>query len=180
MSGISNPHLKHTVETYFAGQGEEAPSWVETHGLICAFTVGPYDGPADFGLALEMSLPEAVAGALDELHGRLLTDTLGGERINLPCLLDPYREEDGDDLASWCAGFLSGMLLHEERWHSDEDDDPMATWLLPMLLISGVDDDPALDEIWNDSQLVRQMANGIPDVLEEMMLHFQGPDGPQG
>ena len=31
MSGISNPHLKHTVETYFAGQGEEAPSWVETH-----------------------------------------------------------------------------------------------------------------------------------------------------
>jgi len=27
---------------------------------------------------------------------------------------------------------------------------------------------------------VRQMANGIPDVLEEMMLHFQGPDGPQG
>ena len=75
---------------------------------------------------------------------------------------------------------LSGMLLHEERWHSDEDDDPMATWLLPMLLISGVDDDPALDEVWNDSQLVRQMANGIPDVLEEMMLHFQGPDGPQG
>ena len=56
----------------------------------------------------------------------------------------------------------------------------MATWLLPMLLISGVDDDPALDEVWNDSQLVRQMANGIPDVLEEMMLHFQGPDGPQG
>ena len=47
MSGISNPHLKHTVETYFAGQGEEAPSWVETHGLICAFTVGPYDGPAE-------------------------------------------------------------------------------------------------------------------------------------
>ncbi|MFP1684534.1 YecA family protein [Alloalcanivorax sp. C16-1] len=178
MTTITNPQLKDTITHHFADQGEEAPSWVETHGLLCAFAVGPYQGPADFGEALEMPLPEAVAAALDELRARLLTDTLAGERITLPCLLDPYQEDDGNDLASWCAGFLSGVFLHEQQWFTEDDeDDTMANWLLPMILISGVDEDPELDEVWRDEKLVRQMGRGIPDVLEEILLHFQGPEG---
>ena len=178
MTAITNPSLKDTVTRFFAEQGEEAPSWVETHGLLCGFAVGAYDGPADFGSALEMTLPEPVTAALEELRGRLLTDTLAGERVTLPCLLDPYKEDDGNDLASWCAGFLSAVFQHEERWFGDDDDEEtMANWLLPMMLISGLDEDPELDAIWEDGQLVRQMATGIPDVLEEILLHFQGPEG---
>lgn len=172
---INNPELKRTVEAGFAGQGEEAPTWVEAHGLICAFAVGPYIGPVDFANALEMELEEPVLSALAELRMRLLTDMLAGERITLPCLLDPYREDDGNDLASWCAGFLNGVFTHEENWYAD-DEDAVANWLLPMILISGVDDDEALDELWENSQLVRQMANGLPDLLEELLLHFQGPE----
>lgn len=177
MTVINNPELKRTVQTGLAGLGEEAPTWVETHGLLCALTVGPYDGPADFATALlEADLEPAVLNALDELRARLLTDMMAGERVALPCLLDPYREDDGNDLASWCAGFLSGVFAHEERWYAD-DEETVANWLLPMILISGVDDDEALDELWNNSALVRQMANGLPDLLEELLLHFQGPEG---
>tara|TARA_R110001606_G_scaffold21302_9_gene75332 strand:- start:16778 stop:17308 length:531 start_codon:yes stop_codon:yes gene_type:complete len=176
VSAISNPKLKQTVESYFAGQDDDAPTWVELHGLICALAVGPCDGPGDFAAALEMELDEPVTQALEELRARTITDMLSGERVMLPCLLDPYREEDGADLASWCAGFLSGMILHEERWYGEQEED-VAMMLLPVMLISGLDDDPALDELWNDTALVRQMANGLPDLLEELLLHFQGPEG---
>src|SRR5699024_1664314 len=116
--------------------------------------VGPYHGPQDFAAALEMSLPDDVVRALAELRERLLTDTLAGERITLPCLLDPYREEDGNDLACWCAGFLGGTFVHAQRWFDGDEEDTMANWLLPMLLISGIDDDPELDEIWQLENLV--------------------------
>jgi uncharacterized protein len=52
----------------------------------------------------------------------------------------------------------------------------MAALLLPFLLISGLDEDPALDELWQDRKLVRQMANGIPDLIEELFLHFHAPE----
>ncbi len=176
---INNPKLKQIVETGVAGLGEDAPTWVEMHGLLCAFAVGPYDSPADFDTALDSQLEAPVLAALEELRLRLFTDMMEGERVSLPCLLDPYKEDDGNDLASWCAGFLGGVFTHEDRWYA-EDEAEVANWLLPMVLISGVDDDDALDELWNDSQLVRQMANGLPDLLEELLLHFQGPSGGEG
>jgi uncharacterized protein len=179
VTAITNPKLKQTVDQFFATQGEDAPTWVELHGLICALAVGPCDGASDFATALEMPLDDTVTQALEEMRGRTVTEMLAGERVTLPCLLDPYREEDGADLASWCAGFLSGMILHEARWYAENEED-MAMMLLPVMLISGLDDDPALDELWNDTALVRQMANGLPDLLEELLLHFQGPEGSEG
>ncbi|KAF0803931.1 hypothetical protein A6D6_03570 [Alcanivorax xiamenensis] len=176
MSDVTNPSLKQVIEGHFAGEGEDAPTWVEIHGLTCALAVGPYGGPEDFVTALESELPEPVLDALVSLRGRLLTGLYNGERTTLPCLLDPYREEDGNDLASWCAGFLAGVFLREEDWYQDHED-TMANWLLPVVLISGVDEDPSLDELWENSAVVRQMATGLPDLLEELVLHFHGTDG---
>ena len=52
--------------------------------------------------------------------------------------------------------------------------DFVSRWFGPR---TGVDEDPELDEVWRDEKLVRQMGRGIPDVLEEILLHFQGPEG---
>ncbi len=133
--------------------------------------------PADFDYAheLEMPVPDEVASALNQLRQRLVTQLLSGETVNLPCLLDPYQEEDGQDLASWCAGFMTGVFADEGAWYQD-DESTMAEMLLPFVLISGLDEDEALDDIWNNTQLVRQMALSIPDLLEELFLVFHGPE----
>ncbi|WP_297763495.1 YecA family protein [uncultured Alcanivorax sp.] len=175
MSDITNPSLKNTVRQYFQDLGEDAPTWTEIHGMLCALAVGPDTDTVDYSEELEMPVPEEVTDALNRLRERLVTQLLGGDAINLPCLLDPYQEDDGQDLASWCAGFMTGVFVAEDNWYQD-DEEQMAQLLLPFILISGVDDDEALDTLWENSQVVRQMALSIPEILEELYLVFHGPD----
>ncbi|MED5239333.1 MAG: YecA family protein [Pseudomonadota bacterium] len=174
MSEITNPSLKNTVRSHFASQGEDAPTWTEIHGLLCALAVGPVR-QVDYAELLEMDVPEDVATAMEKLRQRLTTQLLSGDPINLPCLLDPYQEDDGQDLASWCAGFMSGVFENEADWYGD-DEEQTVDLMLPFILISGIDDDEALDELWQNTQVVRQMALSIPDLLEEFFLQFHGPD----
>ena len=175
MSDITNPSLKNTVRQYFQDLGEDAPTWTEIHGMLCALAVGPDTDTVDYSEELEMPVPEEVTDALNRLRERLVTQLLGGDAINLPCLLDPYQEDDGQDLASWCAGFMTGVFVAEDNWYQD-DEEQMAQLLLPFILISGGDDDEALDTLWENSQVVRQMALSIPEILEELYLVFHGPD----
>ena len=70
---------------------------------------------------------------------------------------------------------MTGVFADEDTWYQD-DESTMAEMLLPFVLISGLDEDEALDDIWNNTQLVRQMALSIPDLLEELFLVFHGPD----
>ncbi|RJG19918.1 YecA family protein [Alcanivorax profundi] len=175
MSDITNPSLKNTVRKHFQSLGEDAPTWTELHGLLCALAVGPAFDDINYSELLELDVPENVKAALNDLCQRLESQLTSGEPINLPCLLDPYQEEDGQDLASWCAGFMTGVFADEDTWYQD-DESTMAEMLLPFVLISGLDEDEALDDIWNNTQLVRQMALSIPDLLEELFLVFHGPD----
>jgi len=179
MSEITNPSLKNTVRQHFASLGEDAPTWTEIHGMLCALAAGPHEaGEAarvDYAHELDMPVPDDVAAALDQLRQRLVTQLLGGETVNLPCLLDPYQEEDGQDLASWCAGFMTGVFVNESLWY-ENDEETIVNLLLPFILISGLDEDEELDALWDNTQVVRQMALGIPELIEELFLCFHGPD----
>ncbi|KGD65911.1 hypothetical protein Y5S_01135 [Alcanivorax nanhaiticus] len=174
MSEITNPSLKNTVRNYFKSLGEDAPTWTEIHGLLCALAVGPV-GDVDYAAVLELEVPEEVAAAMEKLRQRLVTQLLAGDAINLPCLLDPYQEDDGQDLASWCAGFMSGVFEDEAAWYQD-DEAQTVDLMLPFILISGLDEDEELDALWENTQVVRQMALSIPELLEEFFLQFHGPD----
>ncbi|MZR61685.1 YecA family protein [Alcanivorax sp. DP30] len=174
MSEITNPSLKNTVRNHFSALGEDAPTWTEIHGLLCALAVGPVS-ETDYAAMLDLDVPEDVANAMEKLRQRLATQMLAGEPVNLPCLLDPYQEDDGQDLASWCAGFMTGVFEEEAAWYQD-DEEKTVELMLPFILISGLDEDEELDALWENTQVVRQMALSIPDLLEEFFLHFHGPD----
>ncbi|MBQ0753614.1 MAG: YecA family protein [Gammaproteobacteria bacterium] len=176
MTQPDNPDLRQHVIDYLKHNGEDALSWVETHGLLCALACGPL---AEDGwqavIQEEQTVPSSIADALSALRDRLHAQLGIGEAIQPPCRLDPYEENDGDDLTSWCAGFVTGVSLNEAAWH-DEQGELVFELLLPFLLISGLDEDPEMDTLWQDTDLVKQMAAGIPDLLEELFLLYHAPE----
>ena len=171
-----NPRLISELQAWLEQQDEDCFSWVEMHGLTCAMAVLPAP-PADWPQAarVDAEIPAEVAGQLEQLRQRLAARLGAGETVMLPCKLDPYEEKDGRDLAAWCIGFMAGVCLDEAAWFSENESD-MAEKLLPIVLIAGVDEDPALDEIWEDSRLTRQMAFAIPELLQQLLLDFQAPE----
>lgn len=180
MDTLENPALRQQIDHFIQQAGEDALTWVETHGLICATAVGPTppEGWQQICHAEEdAEVPPAVVKALSSLRDRVAATLGAGERILLPCRLDPYADDEGNDLAAWCAGFMAGVFMQEESWYAN-DEEQMATLLLPFVLIAGLDEDPELDALWQDEKVVRQMAMGLPDLLEELFLHFHAPDAP--
>ncbi|MFN3713254.1 MAG: YecA family protein [Alcanivoracaceae bacterium] len=172
-----NPQLRQNLRDWLDNAGDHCLTWVEVHGLLTALACAPRL-PEQWQDAIldEGTVPVEVASAMENLRQRIQAQLSAGEGIQLPCRLDPDEEREGKDLASWCAGFVIAVSLDEQGWHGDSDDETMAGLLLPFLLMSGLDEDPALDELWQDRKLVRQMATGIPDLVEELFLHFHAPE----
>lgn len=152
---------------------------VEAHGLVSAMAIHP-NPPADWPKAValeETALPPELPAVLEHERERLTARLGAGDGIELPCRLDPYADDEGRDLAAWCTGFMAGVFLTEADWPgSDDDDEQDSDRLLPFLLISGLDEDPALDELWENETLVRQMTSGLPALLEELFLRMQAPE----
>lgn len=180
MDTLDNPALRKQIDDFIRQAGEDALTWVETHGLLCAMAVGPQP-PLDWQQvchAGDEQVPAPVASALASLRDRVAATLGAGERIQLPCRLDPYADDEGKDLAAWCAGFMAGVFMQEDAWYR-QDEEQIANLLLPFVLIAGLDEDPDLDALWQDTKLVRQMGLGLPELLEELFLHFHAPDAPQ-
>jgi uncharacterized protein len=172
-----NPQLRQNLRDWLDQAGEDCLTWVEVHGLLTALACAPSVPPQwQDAIVEEGSVPAPIADAMESLRQRIQAQLGAGEGIQLPCRLDPDEEREGKDLASWCAGFVIAVTLDEQSWHDGDDDNAMAALLLPFMLISGLDEDPALDELWQDRKLVRQMATGIPDLIEELFLHFHAPE----
>lgn len=178
MSTIDNPSLRQRLQQYIQ-QRDDTFTWVEMHGLLCAIATGPaIDSEWQQLALLEDEAPAISADICDlmsQLAARLASDIAAEDGLTLPCLLDPYKEDDGNDLVSWCSGFMTAVLCFENEWYQ-VNEEQIVQLLLPILLISGLDDDEAFDELWENSELTRKMALSIPDLLEEIFLHFHAPE----
>lgn len=171
-----NPALLQELKSWLSGQDDSVFTWVECHGLICAMAVLP-EPPRHWQQAIssEAEVGETQTAQMEQLRQRFASRLAAGESVMLPCRLDPYEDKDGEDLAAWCVGFMAGVYLDDALWF-DDDESAMAEKLLPIVLIAGVDEDPALDELWQDSKLTRQMAFAIPELLQQLLLDFQAPE----
>lgn len=178
MSVVRKPANKSIIEAFLSKDPEQSLTWIETHGLIAAMAVGPEasEGWQELCYSGDEPIPSAVAQALEKQRVLFASTIAGEEGLQPPCLLDPYAEDEGNDLASWCMGFVSGMLLNEALWHPEDRADVSAQLLLPMILIAGLDEDPELDELWENEKMVRQMAVSIPALMEELYLFYHAPD----
>lgn len=170
-------HLK-LVQSYLADNAEVSLTWVETHGLITAMAVGPsiVENWFDICRQDDEPLPLAVREALTKLLQLLASQIAAEDGISLPCKLDPYEDLEGSDLASWCLGFMSGVAMGEADWYPESKEEEAAQLLLPFVLIAGLDEDPELDELWQNTKVVREMAVNIPGLLEELFLLYHAPE----
>jgi uncharacterized protein len=154
-------------------------SAVEVHGLLCAMAILPEPPQHWYAPAAgdRDKLPDEILAPMLSERDRLASRLGAGEHIQLPCRLDPYAEDEGRDLAAWCTGFMAGVMHSEACWHGEGRD--IDSLLLPFILIAGLDEDPEMDELWQQEKLVRQMASGIPELLEELflLLHDAPPAG---
>lgn len=147
---------------------------VEAHGLLCAMAVHPAppeDWPEQIA-AESVTVPSELAELLKSERERLAARLGSGDGVQLPCRLDAHEDNEGRDLASWCTGFMAGVLASRDDWPEAEED--QADPLLPFVLIAGLDDNPELDELWRHEQLVRQMASSIPALVDELFLSMRG------
>ena len=176
MSLADRSTLNDTIHQFLDSQpAEQAMSRVEFHGLLCALACGPEPESNWQHVTTEDAIPAEIADAMEAMRHHQASRLGLGEAIQLPCRLDPFQDDDGNDLASWCAGFMAGVFLNEGSWYAN-DEELIASRLLPFVLISGLDDDPELDAIWQDSKLVRQMAGALPELLQEIFLIFHAPE----
>ena len=174
------PSLRKALAEGLSRAPDSLFTFVEAHGLATAMAVAPAlpEGWQEQANLEETDMDADVANQLEQLRQRLSSQLGFGEPVALPCRLDPFVDDEGNDLCAWCFGFISGVLLDEDRWYAD-DEEGMAHRLLPMLLFSGLDEDDALDALWQDEAMARKLARAIPDMVEELFLHFHAPeDGP--
>lgn len=176
MSTADKAGLREAVNQFLAGQDPDTcMTRVEFHGLLCAMACGPETDLDWQAISVEAPIPDDIRALMETWREQLASKLGLGESVQLPCRLDPHQDDDGNDLASWCAGFMAGVFLNEAAWY-ERDEELMASRLLPFVVISGVDDDPELDAIWENNKLVRQMATLIPELLQEIFLHFHAPE----
>lgn len=184
MASPDYPALRQQLQHWLQQHADDCLTYTEVHGFLAALACAPRL-PPDWSGAISESgqLPDQIEQILERLRERLAAQLGAGEGIQLPCRLDPEEDREGEDLASWCAGFIIAVTVDEAVWHdaaqdnpqASEEEDSMARMLLPFLLISGLDEDPALDQLWQQQKLVAEMARGIPDLVEELFLHFHAP-----
>ncbi len=170
---------------------------IATHGFLTATVVGKplsnwldlmFEGNSD-------TIDEAIKQALVEWREELLNQLKNEQPINLPFV--SYVEDENDmeefslysDVAIWSIGFIDAMYADTfNDWFADEEtEEDVAMLTLPMVVLSGVDEedevdtdldeeDESLQELRSDKEMVAQMVNSIENNLTELFLLFHTED----
>jgi uncharacterized protein len=90
-------------------------------------------------------------------------------------LLLYQREGGGDDLATWCAGYLDGVDLSAPNWYDAGDPDDVAELLFPFIVLAGELPDAEKRQFrpaeWRD--LVKSCEDTIGDAIVEIREYWK-------
>ncbi|GAA0316787.1 YecA family protein [Psychrobacter aestuarii] len=160
---------------------------VATHGFLTATIIGP-ELPNWLDALFDnetKQVPDNVVDGIKRWRMAIINDLKNETPIELP-----FNEDAGDsevavdfsedsDIVAWSIGFVDAMYADDaEDWFADDDTaDDVAVLTLPMVVLSGVDDeDEELIAMRNDEDTLAQMANSIEGNLTELFLLFHTND----
>jgi uncharacterized protein len=122
---------------------EEAMPLDMLQGLLCAVASAPDLIPPSRWLAVALGenpayetnqQAEEVLGLVMRFYGQVVQELEDDAGVTLYV----FPDEDGeDDLATWCEGYLEGVLLSEADWYEHGEPEDVEEMLLPFMLLSG-------------------------------------------
>ncbi len=160
---------------------------VAAHGFLTATIIGP-TLPNWLDALFEGHVSDIPANVIDGIKRwrKAIEDELKNETpIELPFNEDINQEmtandfSDESDIVAWSIGFVDAMYGDEASdWFEDKETaDDVAVLTLPMVVLSGIDDeDPELTQMRNDQAKMIQMVNSIEGNLTELFLLFHTND----
>ena len=91
-----------------------------------------------------------------------------------------FEIEEADvesSLGDWSVGFVDAMFLNEDAWFAPEYEEQLIDLTLPMMVFSGIDEeDPQMESFRRNGQLMDELAEEIPDNLNELYLMYHTPN----
>ncbi|NLW05029.1 MAG: YecA family protein [Pseudomonadaceae bacterium] len=172
--------LDELLEVFYSEE-EDADLFV-TLGYLTAQALQP----AEFDVAnwLKQLISKPVEGAKGEQLTELLTLAATAARqgfyqgggVELPFDLEMATEDDENELADWCAGFMQAVFEKEEAWFA-ANEHAIAELLIPIMALSGLfADEEEFIEIEEDPQLMEQLAKQLPDLLLDIYCQINAPE----
>ena len=165
---------------------EEALDYPSLHGLLTAVAICPQQIPdAEWLESLFDGQPQYTNTEQQaQIEGLLQREYLGiceeldhEEPPELPCDLSL---DDDSLLTVWCQGFMEGVFMREEAWFGEQEAE-VAELLLPIMIASELfEEDPELQKMRKDKQLIQGLCEEIPDLLTDLYLLFRVPAEPGG
>ena len=88
----------------------------------------------------------------------------------------PFEIEEADvesSLGDWSVGFVDAMFLNEDAWFTPEFEEQLVDLTLPIMVFSGIDEeDPQMETFRRNGQLMDELAEEIPENLNELYLMY--------
>ena len=164
----------HRLQDFLDGESNDhGLDFCGTHGFLCGVTVGPARDPAEWlDTLFEGVIPADLTTDLMAWQKSLHACLYHEDTPPLPCPLTV--DLNGNELTDWCIGFMEAVFSHEKAWYT-RDEQLVVEMTLPMVAVSGLVDDPELDQIRRNQRLLQQLAKQIPVILTEIYLHFNAP-----
>lgn len=163
----------------------EALDVIGLHGFMVALAVSPEPVPVGEWLPVVFNgMPEfndeyseqKVIGWLEALQDNARTVLYRGQTIELPFEAELELDEalDDSEISAWSAGFTEAMMLREEAWFAQNEQE-VAELLLPFMAVSCLFPDEDLDDMVSDLETTNRLISQLPELLVDLYLLFHAP-----
>lgn len=148
-----------------------------THGFLCAIAVGPqFDRWLDE--LFDNNHKKVPAEIIQQIKAWL--ESIRQDLANENGIEFPFEIEEADvesSLGDRSVGFVDAMFLNEDAWFAAEYEEQLIDLTLPMMVFSGIDEeDPQMESFRRNGQLMDELAEEIPDNLNELYLMYHTPN----
>lgn len=164
---------------------EEMMTYVQACGYLTALCISPETIPDREWLAILFGenpqfqsdeQRQEIENALIGLKAQISRELSSEEELTIPCELDPGEDLEDSEINGWCMGFMEGVFLNEEVWFSKGEDE-VSELLLPIMVGSTLfEEQPEFAEISQDTDLIADMLERIPELLTALYLLCNAPD----
>ncbi|XID75758.1 YecA family protein [Alkanindiges sp. WGS2144] len=163
---------------YLDGEKNEyGLDFAATHGFLCATVVGP---ELKNWLAQLFENDEAKVDPAIIAQIRLWRDDIQQTLINEETIEFPFEIEEASEdssLGDWSVGFVDALFLNDEAWFAaTEDEESIIMLTLPMMVFSGIEGEPEMDNIRRNGDLMDELAEEIPENLTKLYLLYHSPE----